>query len=267
MVKSVSLSSVPSLSIVVTKRNVIDADAKVMVTAGDKEIIEDEEEDTQEGGDEHDGPTPTTSPKPEQSLPVLPAPPEQGTPSDSLQSGAAFHMGDIPVRTNTYTQASLMQPDLSSGPSSFDPPPMSQTHGMPIQDAYSDPHVPNRRTSLYASPADYGNSSGSGMYQTWPQNNTPTASSGYSFQQQPQQPHPAAQYVDHQPVSLQQTPQYLEATPSFETMHGGSTSLYRQPTVPQGTVNTHTAHNFPYMKMDNLNRPQTHDENDNKRWS
>lgn len=234
-----------------------------MVTADDKQLLEDEEEENQEGGDENDGRRSTTSPKPEQSLPALPAPPEQSTSAaTSLQSGSNFHMGDLPVRAHTYTQASLMQPDLSAGTSSFDLPPMSQAHGLPITDAYSDPQASNRRTSLYASPADYGSSSGSGLYQTWPQNNTSAPSSAYSFQQQPQQTHPAAQYVDQQPVSLQQTPQYLETAPTFDTMHSGSSSLYRQPNVPHSSVNTHTAHSFPYM-----NRPQSHDDNDNKRWN
>lgn len=262
-----------------------DADAEVLVTADDKvpeEWLDDEEEDPPHEDDENQ-PTPTSSPKPEHTLPAITG--SEQSSATNLQGGSSFNMADLPVRGHPYSQPSLMQPDLTApGPSSFvegsslgvsNQPPMPSAHGMPLPETFSDPHASSRRPPLYASPTEYGNSSGSGLYQTWQQSNPPTASPVYSFQQQ-QQPHSAGSYVDQQHVPLTQTPQYMEA-PTFDPIHsGGPPSLFRPSSVPQGPVNPHTTHSFPNylaphgsgLKLDPLSRGHQHDEaENNKRWN
>lgn len=267
-----------------------DGEAEVLVTADDKVPIDwlDAEEDDPPHEDDDNQPTPTSSPKPEHTLPAI-AVPEQG-PATALQGPSSFGLAELPVRGHPYTQSSLMHSDLTAagGPSNFvensplgvnNQPTMPSAHGMPLPEAYSDPHASSRRPSLYTSTAEYGTSSGSGLYQTWQQSNAPTTSPVYSFQQQQpqQQPHPhsSGSYVEQQPVALGQTPQYLEA-PTFDPMHSGPPpSLYRPTNVSQGPVNPHATHTFPNyltthgsgMKLDPLGRGQQHEDNDNKRWN
>lgn len=261
-----------------------DGEAEVMVTADDKipdDAMDDDDEDPHADDDENQ-PTPTCSPKLEHTLPSIAG--SGQSPATNLQGASSFNMGDLPVRGHPYSQPSLMQSDLSAtGPSGFDgpsisvnnQPSMSQTHVMPLPEAYSDPHASSRRTSLYTSPTEYGSSSAPGLYQAWQQSNPPTASPVYSFQQQQQSPHSAGGYVEHQPVPLTQTPQYMEA-PTFDPIHNaGASSLFRATSVPQGPVNPHTTHQFPNylstpgsgMKLDSLSRGHPQDDNDNnKRW-
>lgn len=259
----------------------------MLVTADDKipdDAMDDGEEDPH-ADDDGDQPTPTSSPKPEHTLPAISG--SGQSPATNLQGVSSFNMGDLPVRGHPYSQTSLMQSDLgAAGPSGFvegnsigvnNQASMPQTHGMPLPESYSDPHASSRRPSLYASPTEYGSSTGSNLYQTWQQSNPSTASPIYSFQQQHQQaPHSAGGYVEQQPVPLTQTPQYMEA-PTFDPIHSaGPSSLFRPTSVPQGPVNPHTTHQFPNylstpgsgMKLDTLNRGHPQDDNENsKRWN
>lgn len=257
-------------------RPCLDADAEVLVTADDKvpeEWLDDEEEDPPHEDDDNQ-PTPTTSPKPEHTLPAIAGP--EPSSATSLHATSSFTMSELPVRGHPYSQPSLIQPDLTGpGTSNYvegsslgvgNQPALASAHGLQLSETFQDPHASSRRPSLYAPPTEYGTSSGSGLYQTWQQSNPPAASPVYSFQQQHQQPHSAGSYVDQQHVPLAQTPQYMEA-PAFESMHGGGPpGLFRPSSVTQGPVNPHTTHSFPTY-MGSISRGHPHDESENKRWN
>ncbi|KAJ4409682.1 hypothetical protein N0V82_009439 [Gnomoniopsis sp. IMI 355080] len=258
------------------KNGEIDADTEVMVTADDKIPDEPEDDDQDEGPHDNDDnqPTPTSPPKAEHSLPTLAAS-DQNT-GGNIPGGASF-IGDLPVRGQQYSQPSMMQSDIGAGSSSYvggnslgvnNQPSMSQTHSMSLSEPYSDPHAVSRRSSLYASPTEYAGSSSSGIYQNWQQSTPANTSPVYSFQHSHQQPSSAGAYVEQQPVSLTQAPQYLEA-PTFDPMHTGPPSLFRPTSVPQGPVNTHTTHSFPnyHSTHGSASLPRPHDENDSKRWN
>lgn len=249
-----------------------------MVTADDKIPDEPEDDDADEAPHDNDDNqvTPTSPPKPEHVLPTLAA--SDQNPGGNMPSGASF-IGDLPVRGQQYSQPSMMQSDIGAGSSSYvggsslgvnNQPSMSQTHSLSLSEPYSDPHAVSRRSSLYTSPTEYAGTSSSGIYQNWQQNASANTSPVYSFQHshQHQQPSSAGPYVEQQPVSLTQAPQYLEA-PTFDAMHTGPPSLFRPTSVPQGPVNTHTTHSFPtyHSTHGSASLPRPHDENDNKRWN
>lgn len=249
-----------------------------MVTADDKVPADDDDDDddTEEIAQTDDVNQPTAvSPKPEQGLPALTGPAH--SPAVNMTNSSAF-ISDLPVRSHQYSQSSLMQSDLATHSPSYvegnslgvsnQQPPMPPTHSMSLSEPYSDPHAASRRPSLYTSPAEYGGSSNSGLYQNWQQSTPSTASPIYAFNTpQQQQPHSAASYVDQQQhIPLPQLPQYREA-PTFDAMHNGPPSLYRPTSMPQGPVptlsfpgNYQNTHGPPSL-------PRPHDENDHKRWN
>lgn len=234
-----------------------------------------EEEEAYEAPQEEENneATPTSADvKPDHNLPAIAGP--ETNPAGNM-SGPSSFMSELPVRGHAYNQSSIMQSDLSAAPSGFiengslnvnNPPSIPPTHGLPMSEAFSDPHGSTRRPSLYPSPADYGNSSQPNMYSTWNQSNPPTASPVYSFHHQQQATHSAGAYVEQQHVPLTQTPQYMEA-PAFDNMHNTTSNLFRPTSVPQGPVNPHTTHSFTNYVPSLGTRPHTHDENtDNKRY-
>lgn len=249
-----------------------------MVTADDKVPADDSDDEGEENPQDDDSnQRSAVSPKPEHGLSAHAAPAH--SPAVNMTSSTAF-IGDLPMRGHQYSQSSLMQSDLATHSSSYveggsmgvsnqqPPMPQPQTHSMSLSEPYSDPHAASRRPSLYTSPAEYGGSSSSSMYQNWQQSTPSTASPIYSFNTpQQQQPHSAGPYVEQQQqVPLPQLPQYREA-PAFDGMHNGPPSLYRPTSIPQGSVPTLS---FPgnYQNPHGLpSLPRPHDENDHKRWN
>lgn len=248
-----------------------------MVMADDKvpDSWQEEEEtyDAQQEEGNNEATPASTDGKPDHSLPAIAG--SETNPAGTM-SGPSPFLSELPVRAHAYTQSSIMQSDLSAASSGFvesgglgvnNPPSLPPAHGLPMSETFSDPHVSSRRTSLYASPTEYGPTSQSNMYSTWNQSNAPTASPVYSFNHQQQAAHPAGGYVEQQHVSLAQTPQYLEAPP-FDSMHNAPTNLFRTASVPQGSVNPHNTHSFSNYLSPHVPRPHTHDENgDSKRWN
>lgn len=259
-------------------KNPVDADTEVMVMAENKvpDSWQDEEDAYEATQEEENNETTTASSdvKPDHNnLPAIAG--SENNPTGSMPTSS--FMSELPVRGNAYTQPSIMQSDLNAASSNFvengslnvnNPQSMPPSHGLPLSETFSDPNASARRTSLYASPTEYGTSSQStNMYSTWHQSNPPATSPVYSFHHQQQATHPTAAYVEQQHVPLTQTPQYLEAPP-FDNMHNSSSSLFRPTSVPQGPVNPHTTHSFPNYLTPLGARPHTHDESgDNKRWN
>ena len=268
---------------------------------------DEEDDDIPKDDDDEADPAPassTASPPKASDHGLLSTPSTDQSPAGTLHGGP--FLGDLPVRGHQYHQPTLMQPDLSAGQPNFveansmgvnsNQPPLSQATSIPLPETFSDPQAPNRRPSLYASPTEYGNTSASGMYQTWHQTNPPSTPSLYSFNHQHQQPsHQSGSYVDQQPVSLTQTTQFPE-TASFDSMQRSSyetapTSLYRTTSVQQGLapppppqsfstyLSPHDPRGMPgsSMKMEPLGRGHLHDEggnsfdysakDGNKRWN
>lgn len=239
-----------------------------MVTADDKvpdDADDDDPEDNMQDDDDNQ-PTPTSSPKPEHGLPA---------PGGNMSGGTPF-IGELPVRSNPYSQSSIMQPDINASTPGYvegnsmgvsSQPSMSQTHSMSLSEPYTDPHAASRRPSMFNSPSEYGGSSSSAMYQNWQQSTPSTASSVYSFQHtQQQQPHSTESYVDQQQhVPLAHTPQYLEA-PTYVSMHNGPPSLYRSTGMAQGPIPALSFPNY-HSTHGSASLPRPHDENDHKRWN
>lgn len=173
------------------------------------------------------------------------APPEQ-SPSGNIPGGP--YMGELPVRGPHY-QSHIMPPDLGTGQHGFvesgnmgvnSAASLQAGNNMPMQEVIQDPHSQSRRSSLFNSPQEYGNSSATGMYQAWQQATTaPSNSPMYAFTPQQAQPPQQGPFVQQQPLQMGQNQQFMGQT--FDGLPRGSYDpsqgdLFRTSGVGSATV-------------------------------
>ena len=126
--------------------------------------------------------------------------------------GGGF-MNDMSVRGGApQFAAQMLPPNMHTEPHFVENPNLQPSTGLSLHDMVPGPQDGHRRSSLYASHADYSNPTSAGMYnQTWSAGSAaPGTAPMYSFP--PQQPPPApGQYTGHSGNVTLPPNQYMQA--------------------------------------------------------